>query len=154
MNGEQALREAALRWELEAAQAQIRDLQQRVFGRKSERSKGANESQSTLSGRPRQHRRGKHGHGRKLHAHSRDTQHFGCDRHRLRTFYQSHRLHLEFQRVLGPFSRLTHCVRPELIFNHQLSSTFLGGKVTLPQVRLSRHFAGRRLGFFDHTGGK
>ncbi len=64
-----ALREAALRGELEVAQAKIRDLQQRVFGRKSERSKGANESQSSVSGRPRGHQRGKPGHGRKMHAH-------------------------------------------------------------------------------------
>ena len=64
-----ALREAALRSELEAAQATIRDLQQRVFGRKSERSKGANESQPSVSVRPRGHQRGKPGHGRKMHAH-------------------------------------------------------------------------------------
>ena len=64
-----ALREAALRSELEVAQAKIRDLQQRVFGRKSERSKGANESQSSLSGRPRGHQRGKPGHGRTMQAH-------------------------------------------------------------------------------------
>lgn len=64
-----ALREAALRGELEVAQAKIRDLQQRVFGRKSERSKGANESQSSVSGRSRGHQRGKPGHGRKMHAH-------------------------------------------------------------------------------------
>jgi hypothetical protein len=64
-----ALREAALRGELEVAQAKIRDLQQRVFGRKSERSKGANESQASVSGRPRGHQRGKPGHGRKMHPH-------------------------------------------------------------------------------------
>ncbi len=64
-----ALREAALRGELEVVQAKIRDLQQRVFGRKSERSKGANESQSSVSGRPRGHQRGKPGHRRKMHAH-------------------------------------------------------------------------------------
>ena len=64
-----ALREAALRSELEVVQAKIRDLQQRVFGRKSERSKGANESQSSVSGRPRGHQRGKPGHGRKMHPH-------------------------------------------------------------------------------------
>ena len=64
-----ALREAALRSELEMAQAKIRDLQQRVFGRKSERSKGANESRSSVSGRSRGHQRGKPGHGRKMHPH-------------------------------------------------------------------------------------
>lgn len=64
-----ALREAALRGELELAQAKIRDLQQRVFGRKSERSKGANESQSSVSGRLRGHQRGKPGHGRKMQPH-------------------------------------------------------------------------------------
>ena len=64
-----ALREAALRSELEAAQAKIRDLQQRVFGRKSERSKGANESQSSASIRARGHQRGKLGHGRTMHPH-------------------------------------------------------------------------------------
>ena len=64
-----ALREAALRGELELAQAKIRDLQQRVFGRKSERSKGANESLSSVSSRPRGHQRGRPGHGRKMHPH-------------------------------------------------------------------------------------
>jgi transposase len=64
-----ALREAALRGELEVAQAKIRDLQQRVFGRKCERSNGANESQASVSGRPRGHQRGKPGHGRKMSAH-------------------------------------------------------------------------------------
>ncbi|MCX7242014.1 MAG: hypothetical protein NTU86_16440, partial [Burkholderiales bacterium] len=46
-------------------------------------------------------------------------------------FDQPYRLHLEFQRVLGPFSRFTHCVLLELIVNHQLSSTFFGGKVSM-----------------------
>lgn len=64
-----ALREAALRGELQAAQAKIRDLHQRVFGRKSERSKGANESQSSVSGRSRGHQRGKPGHGRTMQLH-------------------------------------------------------------------------------------
>ena len=64
-----ALREEALRGELEVAQAKIRDLQQRVFGRKSERSKGANESRSSVSGRPRGHQRGTPGHGRKMQPH-------------------------------------------------------------------------------------
>jgi len=64
-----ALREAALRGELEAAQAKIRDLQQRVFGRKSERSKGANESQSSASVGSRGHQRGRPGHGRTMQPH-------------------------------------------------------------------------------------
>ena len=64
-----ALREAALRGELEGAQAKIRDLQQRVFGRKSERSKGANESRSSASARSRGHQRGKPGHGRTMQPH-------------------------------------------------------------------------------------
>jgi len=38
-------REAALRAEFDEAQAKVRDLQQRLFGRKSERSKGASELQ-------------------------------------------------------------------------------------------------------------
>ena len=53
-------------------------------------------------------------------------------RYRLPTFDQPDRLHLEFQRVLGPFSRFTHFVLLELIFNHQLSSTFFVGKVNKP----------------------
>ncbi len=64
-----ARREEVLRGQLEVAQAKIRDLKQRVFGRKSERSKGANESQSSASGRPRGHQCGKPGHGRKMHPH-------------------------------------------------------------------------------------
>ena len=40
-----ALREAALRSKLDVAQPKIRDLQQRVFGLKSERNRGTNESQ-------------------------------------------------------------------------------------------------------------
>lgn len=64
-----ALREAALRSELAFAQAKIRDLQQRVFGRKSERGKGANESQASVSSAPRGHQLGKPGHGRAMQAH-------------------------------------------------------------------------------------
>ncbi|WP_233249773.1 hypothetical protein, partial [Limnohabitans sp. Bal53] len=51
---------------------------------------------------------------------------------------QPDRLHLEFQRVLGPFPRFTHLVLLELIFNHQLSSTFFGGKVSLTHACLCR----------------
>ncbi|MBP9149032.1 MAG: hypothetical protein KBG00_09655, partial [Rhodoferax sp.] len=42
-----------------------------------------------------------------------------------------YRFHLEFQRVLGPFPRFTHRVLLKLIFNHQLRSTFFGGKFTM-----------------------
>ena len=59
-----------------------------------------------------------------------DAQYLGCDGYRLSAFDQSHRLHFELQRVLGPFPRFTHCALLELIFNHQLRSTFFGGKVT------------------------
>ena len=41
-----AQREAALRSELDLAQAKVRELQQRVFGRKSERRKGGSEQQT------------------------------------------------------------------------------------------------------------
>ena len=66
-----ALREATLRNELEAAQAKIRDLQQRVFGRKSERGKGASEGrrQESVSNTPRGQQRGKPGHGRTMQPH-------------------------------------------------------------------------------------
>ena len=68
-HGEQ--REAALRAELDLAQAKVRDLEQRLFGRKSERSKGGTELQSRpLQPRaPRGQRRGAPGHGRKILAH-------------------------------------------------------------------------------------
>jgi len=64
-------REAALRAELELAQAKVRDLQQRLFGRKSERSKGASELQPRPGHQParRGQRRGAPGHGRKMLAH-------------------------------------------------------------------------------------
>ena len=61
-----ALREAALRGELEGAQAKIRDLQQRVFGRKSERSKGGSQAQVSVSSAPRGQQRGTPGHGRTM----------------------------------------------------------------------------------------
>ena len=66
-----AHREAALRTELELAQAKIRDLQQRVFGRKSERRKGGSELQArALAWRaPRGHQRGAPGHGRAMQSH-------------------------------------------------------------------------------------
>ena len=64
-------RESALRVELDLAQAKVRDLQQRLFGRKSEGGKGASELQSGPGGEParRGQRRGGPGHGRKMLAH-------------------------------------------------------------------------------------
>lgn len=61
-------RETALRGELDLAQAKVRDLQQRLFGRKSERSKGASELQRRPDCQParRGQRRGAPGHGRKM----------------------------------------------------------------------------------------
>lgn len=66
-----AQREAVLRAELDVAQAKIRDLQQRVFGRKSERRKGGSEQQARgLATRtPRGQQRGSAGHGRTRLAH-------------------------------------------------------------------------------------
>lgn len=64
-----ALREATLRGELEDAHAKIRDLQQRVFGRKSERSKGASEAQGSVSSAHRGQQRGTPGHGRTMQPH-------------------------------------------------------------------------------------
>jgi transposase len=71
LKAQSAQREAVLIAELELAQAKVRDLQQRVFGRKSERSKGACEQQgSRVSERaPRGQRPGAVGHGRKMLAH-------------------------------------------------------------------------------------
>jgi len=64
-------REAKYAAELEWAQARVRDFQQRLFGRKSERSKGGTELQSRpLPPRlPRGQQRGAPGHGRKMLAH-------------------------------------------------------------------------------------
>jgi transposase len=66
-----AQREAVLRAELEFAQAKIRDLQQRVFGRKSERRKGGSEQQvrGLATRTPRGQQRGSPGHGRTMLAH-------------------------------------------------------------------------------------
>lgn len=66
-----AQREAALRAELEMTQAKIRDLQQRVFGRKSERSKTGSEAQAQqlVARAPRWHQRGARGHGRTTQPH-------------------------------------------------------------------------------------
>ena len=64
-------REAALLAELDEAHAKVRDLQQRLFGRKSERSKGASElrPQAGLKPASRGQRYGAPGHGRKMLAH-------------------------------------------------------------------------------------
>ena len=64
-------REEALRAELDGALAKVRDLQKRLFGRKSERSKGASERQprAGLQRARRGQRRGAPGHGRKMLAH-------------------------------------------------------------------------------------
>lgn len=63
--------EAALRAELELAQAKVRDLQQRLFGRKSEKRKDSEALAQTAAqvsgtGRSRGQRRGAPGHGRTL----------------------------------------------------------------------------------------
>ena len=64
-------REAALRAELDSSQAKVRDLQQRLFGRKTERSKGGAELRRRTAQPPvaRGQRRGAPGHGRKMLAH-------------------------------------------------------------------------------------
>ena len=66
-----AQREAALRSELEKAEGKIRDLQKRLFGRKSERSSSAEKGPASemKSPRPRGHRPGAPGHGRTLESH-------------------------------------------------------------------------------------
>jgi transposase len=71
LNAQYAKREARLIAELELAQAKVRDLQQRVFGRKSERSKGACERRgcTALERTPRGQRPGAAGHGRKMLGH-------------------------------------------------------------------------------------
>lgn len=64
-------REVALRGELEVAHAKIRALQQRMFGRKSERRRGGTEqrTQALVSRSPRGHQRGAPGHGRTMQSH-------------------------------------------------------------------------------------
>ncbi len=66
-----AQREAALRSDLEKAEGKIRDLQKRLFGRKSERSSSAEKGPAVdaKSPRPRGHRPGAPGHGRTLESH-------------------------------------------------------------------------------------
>ena len=67
-----AEREAALRSELEQAEGKIRDLQKRLFGRKSERRSSTEKdaaSKDPKSARPRGQRPGSTGHGRTLESH-------------------------------------------------------------------------------------
>ena len=60
-------REKELTAELAKAHAKIRDLNQRVFGRHSERSKGRNEAQKSCAvKRPRGHQKGARNHGRSM----------------------------------------------------------------------------------------
>ena len=62
-----AQREAALRAELDLAQAKVRELQQRVFGRKSERHKGGSEQQTRAAPtRGRGQQPGTRGHARTM----------------------------------------------------------------------------------------
>jgi len=64
-------REAELLAQLALAQAQIRDLRQRVFGRKSEQGKGASEQRrfQAAARAPRGQRDGTRGHGRSMQSH-------------------------------------------------------------------------------------
>jgi transposase len=66
-----AQREAALRSELEKAEGKIRDLQKRLFGRKSERSSSAEKAPGVdaKSPRPRGQQSGAAGHGRARESH-------------------------------------------------------------------------------------
>jgi len=66
-----AEREAALRGELAAAQARIRDLQKRAFGRKSEQSSRTDQAPTSNvpSSRSRGQPAGATGHGRTMHGH-------------------------------------------------------------------------------------
>lgn len=68
MEGAQ-LREAALHSELELAHAKIRDLQKRVFGRKSEQRAQTEKGAGTASSRSRGQQPGATGHGRTTLAH-------------------------------------------------------------------------------------
>jgi len=66
-----AEREAALRSELEKAEGKIRDLQKRLFGRKSERSSSADKGGASdpKPSRPRGQQPGAPGHGRTRESH-------------------------------------------------------------------------------------
>ena len=57
-------REAELKSENEQLRARIRDLEQRLFGRRSERGAAGKGSRSQAGCRPRGHQRGRPGHGR------------------------------------------------------------------------------------------
>jgi transposase len=64
------LREATWKSQIEELQAQVRDLRQRLFGRKSEQRVAANEGQAkAAASRRRGQQRGSHGHGRTSWAH-------------------------------------------------------------------------------------
>jgi transposase len=66
-NEKTSKRELELTAELIKAHATIRDLNQRVFGRRSERNKGPNEAQKTCATkRPRGHQKGAKNHGRSM----------------------------------------------------------------------------------------
>ena len=71
-------REAELLAQLALAQAQLRDLRQRVFGRKSEQGKGASEQQRCQSACrvSRGQRHGTRGHGRSMQTHLRERAEF------------------------------------------------------------------------------
>ena len=63
-------REAALRAQLELSQAKVRELQKRVFGRKSESRGGTQvQTQAAAARAPRGHQRGAPGHGRTTQPH-------------------------------------------------------------------------------------
>ena len=67
MKEQAAQREAALRAELEQAQAKIRDLQQRLFGRHTEHKKGSEaQTKANVTCRPRGHQLGAKNHGRTM----------------------------------------------------------------------------------------
>ena len=66
-NEQTSKREFELSAELVTAHAKIRDLNQRVFGRHSERSKGRTEAQKSCAiKRPRGHQKGARNHGRSM----------------------------------------------------------------------------------------
>lgn len=69
LQAKSAQREAALQAELQAAQAKIKDIQQRLFGRQSERHKGDKRQGRDVSAHaPRGHRHGTPSHGRSMQA--------------------------------------------------------------------------------------
>jgi hypothetical protein len=64
-----------------------------------------------------------------VQAHFGNVQNLRCDQHRLTKFNQPYRLRLVFQRALDSSLRFTHFVLHELIFAHQLRSTYFRGKL-------------------------